>query len=468
MPLGLNWVDLVIIGILLLFALGALGRSLILEFLDFLSFLSAGLLSFSYYNLPAKFFESQFQIAHGLSLVLGFMVVWFLSETVFYLLIRLFLPKILKLKIPGSRLLSAVPAVLRGLVFIALALVMAATFPIQPSLKRSVLDSKLGSQILRHAYALEQPVKQVFGGVANDSLTFLTIKPKTDQKINLGFQTSEFTTDEVSENRMMEAVNEERVSRGFGALALDRGLRGVARGHSADMLKKGYFAHYSPEGKTVADRTLEAEIDFLVVGENLAYAPSVELAHKGLMNSEGHRANILSTDYGRIGIGVMDGGVYGRMFTQVFANSTSPANENVIGIAGESVIVSKVVDGDTIETENGRIVRLIGVDTPETKDPRRSVGCFGKEASNETKKLLLNKEVILQKDVSETDKYKRLLRYVFLPLDNGQMLFMNDYLVREGFAKVLTYPPDVKYNEQFRQAEKAAREDKRGLWGRCN
>ncbi len=139
----------------------------------------------------------------------------------------------------------------------------------------------------------------------------------------------------------------------------------------------------------------------------------------------------------------------------------------VIGVEGERVVVAKVVDGDTIGLINGQTVRFIGIDTPETVDPRRPVGCFGKEASNETKSLLVNKEVILQKDVSDTDKYNRLLRYIFLPLDNGQILFVNDYLVREGFAKVLTYPPDVKYNEQLRQAEKEARENNRGLWGRC-
>ncbi len=138
-----------------------------------------------------------------------------------------------------------------------------------------------------------------------------------------------------------------------------------------------------------------------------------------------------------------------------------------LGIEGERVLVTKVVDGDTAIVNNNQIVRLIGIDTPETVDPRRPVGCFGKEASNETKNLLLGKEVILQKDVSETDKYQRLLRYVFLPLPDGQILFVQDYLVREGFAKVLTYPPDVQYNEQLREAERAAREGSRGLWGKC-
>ncbi|MCL5784405.1 MAG: CvpA family protein [Patescibacteria group bacterium] len=320
MVLGLNWIDLVVIGVLILFALEAVGRPLVLESLDFISFLLSFFFSFRAYNFPAKFFETQFHIPHGLSLVFGFMLVWFLSEAIFFLLVRIFLPKIPKINIPGINTLSIIPALLRGLIFIAIALVLVSTFPIQPNIKKSVLDSKLGSQILKVSYNLEAPVKQVFGGAANDSLTFLTIKPKTDERVNLGFHTDQFSIDEQSENLMIDLVNRERVSRGLKALSLDGRLREVGRGHSADMLKRGYFSHYSPEGLTVADRVTNAGIDFLIVGENLAYAPNVELAHQGLMNSEGHRANILSADFSKIGIGVMDGGVYGRMFTQVFSN----------------------------------------------------------------------------------------------------------------------------------------------------
>ncbi len=318
---------------LIFFAAESLGRSLILEILDFISFLLALILSFSYYNLPAKFIESKFNIPHGLSLVLGFMAVWFFAETIFYLLVRILIPKLLasrshakggrsgpRLKILGSKFLGVFPAVLRGLIFISLTLVMLGTFPIQPIIKKAVLDSKLGSQILKQAYALEQPVKNVFGGVANDSLTFLTIKPRTDEKVNLGFQTTQFSPDVQVEQGMIDLVNQERAKMGLKQLRFDDSLQTIARNHSADMFARGYFSHYSPEGKTVADRAIEAGIDFLVIGENLAYAPNLELAHKGLMNSEGHKANILSSDYGRIGIGVMDGAAYGKMFTQVFSN----------------------------------------------------------------------------------------------------------------------------------------------------
>lgn len=131
------------------------------------------------------------------------------------------------------------------------------------------------------------------------------------------------------------------------------------------------------------------------------------------------------------------------------------------------ILVTKVIDGDTIEIEGGEKVRYLGVDTPETKDPRKPVQCFGKEASNRNKNLVEGKRVFLEKDVTETDKYNRLLRFVYLPLEDGTRLFVNDYLIREGYGHVLTIPPDVKYSEQFLDAQRKAREQKKGLWEKC-
>ena len=162
--------------------------------------------------------------------------------------------------------------------------------------------------------------------------------------------------------------------------------------------------------------------------------------------------------------------------SQVLGNQTilplpsdSPAN-NPTPPASDLFLVTKVIDGDTFYIKiNGAdvSVRMIGIDTPETVDPRRAVGCFGKKASEETKRLIEGKQVLLTKDITDTDKYNRLLRYVFLPISGGENLFINDYLVRQGFAKNSTYPPDVKYNDRFLAAEKEARENLRGMWQEC-
>ena len=126
-------------------------------------------------------------------------------------------------------------------------------------------------------------------------------------------------------------------------------------------------------------------------------------------------------------------------------------------------LVTRVVDGYTIELTDGRIVRYIGVDTPETVHPRKAVQCFGKEASARNKELVEGKKVRLLKDVSEVDRYGRLLRYVYL----ADGTFVNLELVKEGYAQAATWPPDVKYSEIFVAAARGARQAGRGLWGAC-
>jgi micrococcal nuclease len=130
-------------------------------------------------------------------------------------------------------------------------------------------------------------------------------------------------------------------------------------------------------------------------------------------------------------------------------------------VAGEQVRVARIVDGDTVELGDGGTVRLIGVDTPETVAPGQPVDCYGPEASAYTKQLLEGQTVFLEKDVSETDRFGRLLRYVYL--ESGEMV--NELLVLDGYARVSTFPPDVKYQERFLAAERQAREAGRGLWG---
>lgn len=126
--------------------------------------------------------------------------------------------------------------------------------------------------------------------------------------------------------------------------------------------------------------------------------------------------------------------------------------------------VIRVVDGDTIEVEiegETHKVRYIGIDTPETVDPRRPVGCFGEEASAANKALVEGRIVGLEGDISDTDRFGRLLRYVWL--NDSEMV--NAILVREGYAQSSAYPPDVRYQELFNGLEAGARSAGRGLWG---
>lgn len=132
-------------------------------------------------------------------------------------------------------------------------------------------------------------------------------------------------------------------------------------------------------------------------------------------------------------------------------------------------LIVSVVDGDTVKvrptpTAPIETVRLIGIDTPETKHPRLPVQCFGPEASAEAKRLLAGKRVVLERDPSQgdRDRYGRKLRYVW----RGNTL-INEQLVRGGFAREYTYRTSYRYQWRFRDAQRLARGEQRGLWGKC-
>lgn len=138
------------------------------------------------------------------------------------------------------------------------------------------------------------------------------------------------------------------------------------------------------------------------------------------------------------------------------------------------LIVKRVVDGDTLKLSNSKTVRLIGIDTPElhyssklARDAKRSrkdidtIRSLGKRAAHFTKTLVSGKKVRLEFDVAQKDRYGRLLAYLYL--EDGT--FVNAEIVKQGYAKIMTVPPNVRYAEYFVKLEREARADKRGLWG---
>lgn len=131
-----------------------------------------------------------------------------------------------------------------------------------------------------------------------------------------------------------------------------------------------------------------------------------------------------------------------------------------------SVYVKRVIDGDTIEIEDGSKVRYIGIDTPEMSQKKdQKDDCFAREATQKNRDLVEGKYVRLEKDVSETDKYGRLLRYVYV----GEEM-VNEILVRDGYASAVTFPPDVKFETLFRELQKQVKTENRGMWNTmiCN
>jgi micrococcal nuclease len=146
---------------------------------------------------------------------------------------------------------------------------------------------------------------------------------------------------------------------------------------------------------------------------------------------------------------------------------TPPTTARAQRLVPNAVLV-RVVDGDTIDVQVNNTderVRLIGIDTPETKKPNTPVQCYGHEASAFTTSLLpVGTQLYLERDAEARDVYGRLLAYVYRSADG---LFVNDEIIRKGYARLLTIPPDVAHADDFVDANKAARADDIGLWANC-
>ena len=134
------------------------------------------------------------------------------------------------------------------------------------------------------------------------------------------------------------------------------------------------------------------------------------------------------------------------------------------GARAGGATVARVVDGDTIVLRGGERVRYIGMDTPESVKPGTPVQCYAKAAGRENERLVAGRRVRLRYDAERRDRYGRTLAYVYRARDG---LFVNAELVRRGYARVLTIPPDDAHAGLFRRLAARAREARRGLWGAC-
>lgn len=158
-------------------------------------------------------------------------------------------------------------------------------------------------------------------------------------------------------------------------------------------------------------------------------------------------------------------GAFGIYILDPLAQESTPAPQPSSTTATSTYLVTRIVDGDTIAIDlNGTetLVRYIGIDTPETKHPNKLKECFGKEAFAKNTELVLGKYVRLEQDVSNTDKYDRLLRFVYVDEQ-----FINLELVSQGYARAATFPPNVSKSTVFKNAERESREAVRGLWNTC-
>lgn len=317
-----NWVDLVIISFLAIYILERFHKGFTNGVIDLAGLLLSFLFALRFYSLTGKLLIANFTLPRGIANALAFFITATIGETIYFFLSSYISSFILKefAKSKLNRILGFVPPLISGLILVAFFIITILTLPVRPNIKQEVLSSKIGGYIAHQTLGLERIISEVLGGAVQDALTFLTVKPQGEESINLNFKTIDYTVDTESEEKMLNLLNQERNLRSIKVLRSNNSLKEVARSHCKDMFTRGYFSHYTPDGLSPFDRMNSAHIQYQTAGENLAYAPTVDIAHTGLMNSPGHRANILTKDFGKAGIGVINAGIYGRMFCQEFSD----------------------------------------------------------------------------------------------------------------------------------------------------
>jgi len=326
---GLTALDIIILLVFAFYAYEGYMLGFLAAFVDLISFILSFIIGLKGYSFVGGFIAAQFSMPQGFANAIGFFLLAFIFEIVLNIILRRLVNKIPRFRehnkvgrffIKSDHYLGLLPGFASAFIILSFLLTVVISLPSSPFLKQLVSNSKIGSRLVANTAQAEKTLNGVFGGALNDTLSFLTVEPKSDESVNLHFTVSDPIVDEEAEKQMLSMLNLQRKKVGLPALEMDGRLRSLARNYSADMFKRGYFSHNNPEGQSPFDRMEEAGITYVHAGENLALAPSTELAMQGLMNSPGHKANMLSKNFGHVGIGVMDGGIYGKMFTQEFTD----------------------------------------------------------------------------------------------------------------------------------------------------
>ncbi len=293
-------------------------RGLIISSFDLLSWLGSFIIAFLTYSTVSSFIEKYLFLGIW-TVPLTFVFIITISRLIFdsisYQLL-LILPRRLQSNLLNS-ILGIIPGIINGLVWAAIFSSLLFFVPYSTKVSTEIQESKLAQALIARVYWLQDKLYPVF----NDALNHhMQTNPKLSkaETFELPYTVKHPKIRPDLEAQMLVLVNQERTERGLKALAADPEMTRLARKHAADMFARGYFSHISPEGANPFDRMRKENVAFKAAGENLALAQTLQIAHTGLMNSPGHRANILSPRFGRVGIGILDGGIYGFMITQNF------------------------------------------------------------------------------------------------------------------------------------------------------
>lgn len=322
LSLPINVFDLTLLILFALYIFEDISFGLIASGISLVSTISSFFIGVAFYPYLSHFLSELFSLPKGVSDAIAFLIVASLSYLVISFALSILRKKYVSINFPKTidKIGGAIFGSISFFFIVSFAVSLLLSFPTSAVIKNTVKNSYSAHFFSSNTQGIDRAVRKVFGGAIEDTINFLTVKPGSNESVSLNFKTTSFKQDGEAEGEMLISINREREKRGLAPLETNLLAREVAIAHAKDMLRRGYFSHYSPEGLSPFDRMAQANIVYQFAGENLAFAPDVQIAMDGLMKSPGHRENILNTNFGKVGIGVIDTGVYGKMFVQEFTD----------------------------------------------------------------------------------------------------------------------------------------------------
>jgi uncharacterized protein YkwD len=317
----MNVIDIVLILIVVLAVWSGWKKGFVIGVLQLISWLGTLLIGFFCYKYLAAFLERFFSLGVW-TLPLAFIITLILAR----ILLSLIINNVLKITPEEAhynlvnKAFGIFPGFINGVIYATLIAGLLLAFPISDDLSENSRESKIAGNLAGYVEWFDEKLSPIFDKAISQSLNKLTIQPESDKSVKLPYSVAAPRVRADLEAEMLTLINDERKKQNLSPLKPDPELTIVARAHSKDMFARGYFAHVTPEGKTPFDRMRASGVKYLSAGENLALGQTLSICHTGLMNSPGHRANILDNSYGRVGIGILDGGMHGLMITQNFRN----------------------------------------------------------------------------------------------------------------------------------------------------
>ncbi|MEJ7559132.1 MAG: CvpA family protein [Pedobacter sp.] len=318
----MNWVDLVLILIMLMSIVSCVSRGFILSSLDLICWAGSLIISFLLYGFLSRLFDRYLSELGPWSAPLAFIIILIISRIALETGSARILERV-SLRTHAhkfNKLMGILPGIINGFLWVTLLATLMVLMPISSFLAKGTQDSRLNQWTVKKMDWLEEQLSPIFSELFNNMNPSSNAAIGESESIKLPFTVKSFIDRKDLEAEMLVLINKARKFEGLKPLKADPEIAVAARKHSADMFTRGYFSHISPEGKSPFQRINDENVRYYTAGENLALAQTLEIAHEGLMNSPGHRANILRRGFGRVGIAILDGGIYGLMITQNFRN----------------------------------------------------------------------------------------------------------------------------------------------------